>query len=91
MREWSLLLTKEAERDFQKLNQGGRDRIFQKLEWLCENFDVITPLPLTGPWQGFFKLRAGDWRIIYRADYVDLTLTVYAIGRRDKIYETRQN
>ncbi|MEK9180227.1 MAG: type II toxin-antitoxin system RelE/ParE family toxin [Patescibacteria group bacterium] len=81
--------TKEAENDFAKIGDENRKRIIQKLEWLGENFDFAHHAPLAGSWRGFFKLRAGDWRIIYRADYDNSLLVIYAIGRRDKIYKLR--
>lgn len=87
MSEWSIDFTTDAEDDLGKLDHQNRKRIITKLEWLARNFDSITPLPLTGPWQGFFKLRVGDLRIIYKAAYTKLLLTVYVIDRRDKVYK----
>lgn len=89
MSRWSLSLTREAENDFRKLDHGNRKRVLEKLEWLSANFDDITPAPLTGPWHGFFKLRVGDWRVVYHADYAKLFLLVYVIDRRDRIYKRR--
>ena len=89
MAQWFLSLTSDAERDFQKLDHEARKRVFQKLEWLAENFDAAIPVPLTGPWQGFFKLRVGDWRVIYRAQYETLSLKVYVIDRRDRVYKRK--
>lgn len=89
MREWSLSFTGEAERDFIKSDRVYKKRIIQKLNWLVRNFDAINPLPLTGKWQGFFKLRIGDWRIIYRTNHENLSLVVYVIGWRDKIYRRK--
>jgi mRNA interferase RelE/StbE len=86
MREWSLSFIREAEQDFRKLDHAYRKGIVQKLNRLVKNFDTINPLPLTGKWHGFFKLRIGNWRIIYHVNHEDLLLVVYAIGRRDKIY-----
>lgn len=90
MSEWALSLTKNAENDFGKLDHESRKRIFQKLETLAENFDALHHVPLAGPWQGFFKLRIGDWRVIYAIDYKKLLLVVYVMGRRDKIYKSRR-
>lgn len=66
MRLWNLYLVPEAESDMNSLGHSARERIFDKLEWLEENFDAITPIPLFNVWRGFFKLRVGDYRVAYK-------------------------
>ena len=87
---WLLSFTIEAEIDFKKLKPSYRAQVYKKLAWLAKNFNIITPLPLTGPWQGFFKLRLGNLRIIYKADYQKSLIVIYVIGQRDKIYKQRR-
>jgi mRNA interferase RelE/StbE len=89
MPKWILDFTPEAERDFKKLDKSLKRRISEKLDWLLKNFDSIIPLPLTGKWQGFFKLRAGDWRVIYKVEWEKNRIIVYLIDRRDKIYKRK--
>jgi len=60
MQKWQCILTKEAELDLKRLDYSTRKRILEKIKWMRENFDQITPLPLGGKWRGFFKLRVGD-------------------------------
>jgi mRNA interferase RelE/StbE len=40
-------------------------RIFKRISWLSKNIDNIKLQGLTGTLKGFFKLRAGNYRIIY--------------------------
>ena len=54
---------------------------------LLENFENIVSLPLGGAWRGFFKLRVGDWRIIYEADRGNELVIIHAISPRDKVYK----
>jgi mRNA interferase RelE/StbE len=89
MPKWILDFTPEAERDFKKLDKSLKKRISEKLDWLLKNFDNIIPLPLTGKWQGFFKLRIGDWRVIYKVEWEKNRIIVYLIDRRDKIYKRK--
>ncbi|NOZ24418.1 MAG: type II toxin-antitoxin system RelE/ParE family toxin [Planctomycetes bacterium] len=56
---------------------------------LAENFDVITPEPLTGEWQGLFKLRVGPYRAIYAADKEERKIIVHAVKHRREVYKTR--
>lgn len=89
MSEWSFVFAKEAEKDLEHLDSVTRNRVLEKINWLKENFDLITPLPLGGQWRGFFKLRVGDWRIVYEIKISDKLVIVHYIDRRDKIYKRR--
>ena len=90
MTEWQFDLTKEAEEDLERLDPSIRDRILEKLKWFRENFEQITPLPLGGKWRGFFKLRIGDYRVVYEVEKVKKVVTTHYIDRRDKIYQRKQ-
>ena len=51
----------ESITDLDNLAQVVRLRILNKIEWLSINFEQIAPLPLTGEWSGFYKLKVGDY------------------------------
>jgi mRNA interferase RelE/StbE len=55
----------EALADLERLTQAVRERVINKIAWLAENFDQITPQALTADLSGFFKLRVGDYKVIY--------------------------
>ena len=63
-----------------------RLRIFNKIEWLSLNFEQITPLSLTGQWSGFYKLRVGDYRVIYELDAENQLIIIIRVGHRREIY-----
>lgn len=90
MAEWHFIITREAEMDLDRLDNQVRARIAEKLKWFQENFDQVTPFPLGEPWKGFFKLRAGDWRIVYEVENMEKVITIHHIGRRDKVYKKRK-
>ena len=87
MGKWKLVVTREAEADLSHLGSDIRHRVLQKIKWLQDNFEIITPLPLGGQWRGFFKLRVGDWRVVYQILIENQELVVHYIDRRDKIYK----
>jgi mRNA interferase RelE/StbE len=58
----------EAIDDLADLTEAVRDRIVKKINWLAENFESIEPQPLTADLVGLFKLRVGDYRVIYEFD-----------------------
>jgi mRNA interferase RelE/StbE len=84
---YSIEFTSEAIADIAKLDPTNRIRIARKIKWLGENFEQITPLPLTGNLSGFFKLRIGDYRVIYTIDQAQQTTIIHQIGHRREIYD----
>jgi len=90
MAKWALKFTPEAEDDLAKLDRSIRKRIIEKLDWFQANFGQIIPLPLEDAWQGFFKLRAGDWRIIYEIIQEGKIIKIRIIDHRSKIYKRRK-
>lgn len=87
--KWRVVITKEAEKDINRLTSVIRESILQKLEWFSKNFELVTPFPLGHDWKGFFKLRAGDWRIVYEVNNADYLIFIHYIGHRNKIYKQR--
>lgn len=87
MNQWQFDITRDAQFDLDKLDPQVKRRVLAKLNWLVNNFEYITPIPLGEPLKGFFKLRIGDWRIAYEVEDAKKLVTVHAIDRRDKIYK----
>ena len=87
MLTWKVEISWEAEKDLDNLGGFDQIRIIQKLEWLGENFDSVTPIALGANWKGFYKFRVGDYRVIYRIDWDKKVVLVVAIGHRSKIYK----
>ena len=55
-----------AAEDFERLDQVVAVRVLKKLGWLAENFDSCQVLePLSGSLVGLFRLRVGNYRVIY--------------------------
>ena len=59
-------------------------RILKKVSWLSNNFDSITPESLSGDFNGAFKLRLGDWRVVYT---IENYLIIQAVGHRREIFK----
>ena len=62
---YELEFTSNAESDLSRLGAPMAQRVLTRLRWLAENFDVIRPEALRGEWRGMFKLRVGDYRVLY--------------------------
>ncbi len=76
----------EALADLEKLTKTVCERIVNKINWLAENFDQITPQTLAAELSGFFKLRVGDYRVIYEFDPEKRIIFIDRIGHRKEIY-----
>ncbi|KAM3097864.1 type II toxin-antitoxin system RelE family toxin [Phormidesmis sp. 146-35] len=76
----------EAFADLERLTQTLRERIVSKIHWLAENFDQITPQPLTANLSGFFKLRVGDYRVIYEYSQEERVIFINRIRHRREVY-----
>jgi len=61
-------------------------RIANRIQWLAEHFEEITPEPLHGSLSGLFKAREGDYRIVYEPIRKERLIIVHAIGHRREIY-----
>ena len=74
-----------AKEELESLDQPIQTRILDKITWFKKNFEYLTPKPPSGEFQEFYKLRVGDWRVIY--DLSDQsTIVIRAIGHRNDIY-----
>ena len=80
--EWE----KEALDDLQKIDRPIVKRILNKITWLAHHFNIITPEPLSGDLGGLFKLRIGDWRVVYLIEKD--TIVIKAVGHRREVYKT---
>ena len=78
--EW----TEGALEDLESLDKEVKARVLKKVTWLSEHFDNIVPETLSGTLGGLYKLRVGDWRVIYgiEADRI----AIQAVGHRKEIY-----
>jgi len=76
-----------AEDDLRRLDRSVARRIVSRIQWLAEHFDNLKPEPLTGTLSGFFKLRAGDYRIIYKVRKDENLIVVHRIGHRREVYK----
>ena len=72
-------------KDLEKLDNPIAQRILRRLAWFSNNFQRIVPEPLTGEFKGTFKLRIGNWRVVYTVEAK--TIVIQFIGHRREIYK----
>lgn len=76
-----------AEEDLKKLEKSVAQRILAKIKWLEENCALIDHKHLTGDFAGFFKLRVGDYRVVYLVHSTKRLIEICLIGHRKDIYK----
>lgn len=79
--------TPQAEEDISRLDKTIAQNIAHKIDWLSQNIENITPAPLKGKFKGKYKMRVGDWRVVYSFENSTQIITVYAIRHRSEVYK----
>jgi mRNA interferase RelE/StbE len=78
--------TAEATADLEALAPIIQERILQKVRWLSDNFDKVIPQALSANLSGLFKLRVGDYRVIYSFAPEAGRITIHKVGHPRDIY-----
>ena len=81
--------TPNAETDLARLDAPVAQRVLKRLRWLAENFEAIRPEALTGQWQGVFKLRVGNYRILYTYNHAKRKIVVHFVRHRREVYKIK--
>lgn len=79
-----VVLTKEAEAEFVKLPATIQARVVHVLDRLTAWPNVSGAKPMRGDLKGHYRIRTGDWRIIFRADD---GVIVVRIAHRSTVYD----
>jgi mRNA interferase RelE/StbE len=80
-------ILQQAANQIEKLDRAVARRIVDRIRWLAENLDNINPQPLTGHLAGMYKLRSGDYRVVYEILRDKRIIVIHQIGHRRDIYK----
>lgn len=81
---YQIIIEKPAEKFIMKLPKPEKERVLREISKLPENGDIKA---LQGKRsKGFFRLRVGTYRIIYRVEHGKLLVLVMDAGNRGEIY-----
>ena len=75
--------------DLRRLDKSKSKRILLRIQWLAENYDSISPIPLTGALKGIFKFRVGSYRVLYTLHKSDRLIIVHEVAHRKEIYRRK--
>ena len=62
-------------------------QILRKINWLGLNFEQVQPKGLTDNLAGFYKLRVGDYRVLYEIEGELKVIEIAWVGHRRDIYD----
>ena len=86
---WKIEIKPTAIKEYSKLDKPTKKRIKNSLLDLESEVNPFTHKnvrQLTGKLKGDYRLRVGDWRILFTPDFEEKVLYVYAILSRGKAY-----
>lgn len=70
-----------------KLDKQQARRIKEKIEeTLPDNPVPQNTVSIVGE-QGVFRLRVGDWRVLYRLNYAEKKIIIVKIDKRESVYD----
>ena len=82
---YQIVIKRTAEKELDALPSGVRNRIAVRLLRLEENPRLSGSLKLQG--QDGYRLRIGDYRVLYSVDDRAQVITIFAIGHRREVYK----
>lgn len=87
---YTVRILKTASRELSRLDKPIAKRIVERIRWLAENLDNAKPKALKGELAGLYKLREGDYRIIYEVIRKEKAIIIHSIGHRREIYQKKK-
>lgn len=82
--KYSLAITSRFKRSFKRLPRDVQERVYEKLVLLLQN--PYLGVRLGGELSGLFRLRIGNYRVIYAIDEEKKLVILLDVGHRRRIY-----
>jgi mRNA interferase RelE/StbE len=84
---YQITLLPAARRQFARLDPAARRRIGELIDSLSKEPRPAGVKALRGM-PGFLRVRAGDYRVVYRVEDRELLVLVVALGHRREVYRS---
>jgi mRNA interferase RelE/StbE len=82
--KYELLLRPSVKKDVKDIPKEDLQRIMERIGTLCDDPRPMGSIKLSG--QNYYRIRQGDYRIIYEIEDAQLIVIVVRIGHRREIY-----
>ncbi|NSW78333.1 MAG: type II toxin-antitoxin system RelE/ParE family toxin [Chthonomonadetes bacterium] len=70
-----------------RLDKSVAQRVLKK-RWLAENFEHVPQEGLTGDLRDVYKLRVGDYRVLYTVNREKQEIIVHIVRHRSEVYKS---
>lgn len=80
-------LSDSAIRDFKKLDKKISDKIKAKLDELVSRKERLDVKSIVGSSQAEYRLRVGEYRVIFLDKKKEILIVVVAVGHRREVYK----
>ncbi|HMO51999.1 MAG TPA: type II toxin-antitoxin system RelE/ParE family toxin [Kiritimatiellia bacterium] len=87
---YTVRLAVPVQKALDRIDPAARRRIIRHLEALEENPRPVGVVKLAGAYD-LYRVRVGDWRIVYSIRDRELLVLVVKIGNRRDVYRARYN
>lgn len=83
---YQIRIQDSAARELAQLDKQVARRVVKRTQWLAANVEAVKPDALGGDLAGLYKLRVGDYRVVYEVLHSEQVIVVHLIGHRREIY-----
>lgn len=90
---WTIKLSSKAEKYFNRLGKDTKQRVKGELLHLSQRdnpVDHIAVKPLTGQLKGFYRLKIGDYRVVFSILKETAIIAVVNIALRGDVYKNKE-
>ena len=83
---YQIRMLDSATHELARLDKQIGQRIIKRIHWLAENLGDVKPVALKGDLAGLYKLRSGNYRVIYEILHDEHVIVIHLIGHRREVY-----
>ena len=87
MTNFTVEFTDQAADDLAEITKTIAQRILDKIHWLSANCGSLMPAALAGDLAGIYKLRVGDYRVLYTLKNDARSVCILRIRHRRDVYK----
>lgn len=84
---YTIVLSRSAEKNIEKLPNAALKRVVKAIDGLTSNPRPSGCKKLKGSSENLWRVRAGDYRIVYAVDDSILIVDIRRIAHRKEVYE----
>ncbi len=89
VKAYQIRFSRMAQDRLGQLDKPLAQRILDRVKWLSQHVEDVNHKALAGSLRGIYKLRVGDYRVLYEIEHDNAVLTIRYIGHRSEIYKSK--